>query len=99
MLQLPGGWGKPVLKVSTKKIAVSAVALVMVIFSALVRSHQTTASAPCLPHGYLPPPWFLEHWWKSGIRLEIRARKSGHPESGQKAGPKKWKSRIRVDFF
>ena len=27
MLQLPGGWGKPVLKVSTKKIAVSAVAV------------------------------------------------------------------------
>ena len=26
MLQLPGGWGKPVLKVSTKKIAVSAAA-------------------------------------------------------------------------
>ena len=27
MLQLPGGWGKPVLKVSTKKIAVSAAAM------------------------------------------------------------------------
>ena len=27
MLQLPGGWGKPVLKVSTKRIAVGAAAI------------------------------------------------------------------------
>ena len=30
--------------------------------------------------------------WKSGIRAEIRGRKSGNPESGQKSGPNMEKS-------
>ena len=32
-------------------------------------------NAAVLEYGgtHMPPSWFLEHWWKSGIRLEIRA--------------------------